>query len=269
MPGIDHRLRFESFGVCAELISDDRGVFEAMREALPPGWRTATAEPGATFRVKTTGEVIRDERALVRRARQPESLVTEFTSALRQHIAENAPDHVFIHAGVVGVDGAAIVIPGKSFSGKTTLVAELVDRGATYYSDEYAVVGDDGLIQPFAQPLSLRPPDSAGGRAGERAGGRDRVPIPHEQTGRDPIRAGVILVTSYEPGADWEPRTGTAAEGASALFENTVQARLRPRQAMRAVSLVARGVAVFTGARGEARQLAEVLLTGTSLIRLD
>ena len=263
MPGIDHRLRFESFGVRAELISDDRGVFDAMREALPPGWRTATAEAGATFRVKTTGEVIRDERALVRRARQPEGLVTEFTSALRQHIAENAPDHVFIHAGVVAVNGAAIVIPGKSFSGKTTLVAELVDRGATYYSDEYAVVGDDGLIQPFAQPLSLRTPDSAGARAGRqaggRAGGRDRVPIPHEQTGRDPIRAGVILVTSYDPGAEWEPTPGTAAEGASALFENTVQAGLRPRQAMRAVSQVARGVAVFTGARGEARQLADVL----------
>ena len=48
------------------------------------------------------------------------------------------PDPVFPTIVTWG-RGRAIVIPGRTFSGKSTLVAELVRAGATYYSDEYAV----------------------------------------------------------------------------------------------------------------------------------
>src|SRR5512144_1671386 len=75
---------------------------------------------------------------------------------LRAHIALQAPDHIFVHAGVVGYAGRAIVIPGLSFSGKTTLVTELVRVGATYYSDEFAVLDDAGLVHPYPKPLSIR-----------------------------------------------------------------------------------------------------------------
>ena len=60
-------------------------------------------------------------------------------SAVRLTIAELAPHQLFIHAGVVAWKGKAIVIPGRSFAGKSTLVAEFVREGAIYYSDEYAV----------------------------------------------------------------------------------------------------------------------------------
>src|SRR5688500_445713 len=53
-----------------------------------------------------------------------------FDSLLRITVAEHAVDRVFIHAGVVGCRGRAVVIPASSFRGKTTLVAELVKRGA-------------------------------------------------------------------------------------------------------------------------------------------
>jgi hypothetical protein len=65
---------------------------------------------------------------------------------LRMYIALNAPEHVFVHAGVVGVGERAIVLPGRSFAGKTTLVAALVRAGAEYWSDEYAVLDADGLV---------------------------------------------------------------------------------------------------------------------------
>ena len=63
-------------------------------------------------------------------------------SQLRLHLGVKAPDTVFIHAGAVAYRGRTIVMPGKSFAGKTMLVAALVDSGATYYSDEFAVIDE-------------------------------------------------------------------------------------------------------------------------------
>ncbi|MEP7147984.1 MAG: hypothetical protein ABI857_03805, partial [Acidobacteriota bacterium] len=77
-----------------------------------------------------------------------------FNSMLRIVVAEHARDCVFIHAGVVGWKGKAIVIPANSFQGKTTLVAELVKNGAEYYSDEYAILDEKGLVHPFPRDLS-------------------------------------------------------------------------------------------------------------------
>ena len=55
------------------------------------------------------------------------------------YIAQRAPRKLFVHAGVVAWKGHAIVIPGRSHSGKTTLVKAFLQAGATYYSDEFAV----------------------------------------------------------------------------------------------------------------------------------
>src|SRR6266850_116074 len=79
-----------------------------------------------------------------------------FESDLRLFVAELAKHRVFVHAGVVGWKGKAIVIPGRSYSGKSTLVSELVKAGATYYSDEYAVFDLRGRVYPFPKALEMR-----------------------------------------------------------------------------------------------------------------
>ena len=66
-------------------------------------------------------------------------------------MAAETRERVFVHAGVVGWKGHAIVIPGRSRSGKTTLVAELVKAGAEYYSDEFAVLDAEGRVHPFPE----------------------------------------------------------------------------------------------------------------------
>jgi len=60
---------------------------------------------------------------------------------------------------VVAWRGRAILLPGRSYVGKSTLVMELVRAGAVYYSDEYAVLDARGRVHPFAQPVALREPD--------------------------------------------------------------------------------------------------------------
>jgi hypothetical protein len=160
-------------------------------------------------------------------------------------IAEMAPHHVFVHAGAVAWRGRAIVIPGRSFSGKTTLVAELVRAGATYYSDEYAVLDERGRVHPYARALSIREDhahrrrlctaDSLGGRRGI-----DAVPV------------GLVVVTAYRRCGAWQPQALSAGRGVLALLGHTVCVRRRPLAALAALkATVARGL-VLEGPRGEA-----------------
>ncbi len=173
---------------------------------------------------------------------------------LRMYIALHAPDHVFVHAGVVGVEDRAIVLPGRSFAGKTTLVAALVKAGAEYWSDEYAVLDADGLVHPYPKPLSVRindtretneqPVESLGGRAGDRA-----LPV------------AVIAFTSYRPEAAWALSARTTGEGAVKLLEHSIAARSRPEQVLAAVRRAASNAVILEGERGDAGQAATALLS--------
>ena len=242
-----YRLVFESFGLVAEVVSEDREIFDSLPGVLPPDWQPAEGEAMARFELTEEGAITVDSKVVVRKR----ASLIRFGSVIRHHLAQHAPAHVFIHAGVVSADGLAIVIPGSPHSGKTTLVAELVRAGATYYSDEYAPVDSAGMIHPYAKPLSIR---SNGAEANVL------VPVPEVNTGRAPIRAGLIVLTSYEPGADWSPEPCTAGEGALGLLEHTIPARSRPQDALQAVGTLAREARVISGARGEASEAAAALL---------
>ena len=241
-----HRLVFECFGVVAEVRTEDEALFEA----LPPGWRPSASAPSVRVAVSGDGVIEVDGET---KSTGGAGTLLRLGAVLRHHLAEHAVRYTFIHAGVVSAAPAAeaIVIPGSTWSGKTTLVAELVAAGATYYSDEYAVVDPDGLIHPFAKPLSIR-----------RGARQTLVAVADSQIATQPARAGLILVTSYQAGARWEPRLGTPGEGAEALLAHTVPARARPGAALAAVSALARGSRVLSGVRGEASAVVEMVLAG-------
>lgn len=65
-------------------------------------------------------------------------LLERFGSTISLDVAEASPLRTFVHAGIVAWGKAAVLIPGRSFSGKTTLVTELVRAGATYCSDGFS-----------------------------------------------------------------------------------------------------------------------------------
>jgi hypothetical protein len=249
---VPQRLVFESFGVVAALVSDDESRAEELTALLPPGWAPADGAPEAEFGLTRDGAISIDGTMVLQPNGDRATTLRRFGSTVRLHLALKAPNRVFIHAGVVSVGGAAIVIPGTSRSGKSTLVDALVRCGATYHSDEYAVVDADGVIEPYAKPLSLRldRPDEPG----------VPVPVPEEQIATGPIRCGLIVVTRYETGARWQPVPMSKGEGALALLRNTVAAQHRPGDALAAVSHVSRTAEVISGARGEADVVARDLL---------
>jgi hypothetical protein len=174
-------------------------------------------------------------------------------SDLRLFVAELAHDRVFVHAGVVAWEGKAIVIPGRSFSGKSTLVAELLRAGAIYYSDEYAVFDKRGRVHPFAKDLEMRDANDwkQTRRAAESFGGR---------IGKKPIPVGKILVTRYKEGSKWRPRQLSAGKAVLALLAHTVSARRQPERALNTLQRVVAEAQTLHGTRGEARELIQSLL---------
>ena len=65
--------------------------------------------------------------------------------------------YLLVHAAVLERQGRALVLPGPSGVGKSTLCAALVARGWRLLSDEVAMIRPrDGLLQPYPRPISLK-----------------------------------------------------------------------------------------------------------------
>lgn len=246
-----HRLRFEAFGCAAQVESDDRELLERVPDILPPGWQRWAGPVGVRFCVFRSGLLTVDGVA-VAEYDEREVVLLALEAVIRRHVALHAPEYLFIHAGVVVMNRSTIVIPGESQSGKTTLVAELLRAGASYYSDEYAVVDRAGYVHAYARPLSIR--------REELAGGARLVPVPDSMIGHDPVKVALVAVTEYRAGARWDPRTCSRAEGALALMRHTVAAGRRPSDTLRMAYQLAAGSETIAGPRGEAREVAHRLL---------
>lgn len=169
---------------------------------------------------------------------------------LHLSIALHATEDVFVHAGVVAWNEMAIVLPGRSRAGKSTLVHELVRAGATYLSDEYARISRNGEIAPYPRPLQLRT------STGRRLVDPQTLGFVAER----PYSPGVVVFTRHLAGAAFSPVAVPPAQAALELFDNTVVADVSPRAATRAVAAVARATLAFRSDRDEAAAVAEAIL---------
>lgn len=78
-------------------------------------------------------------------------------SVIFHTILSHIPDHFVMHAGVVSVEGRAVVLCGEANRGKTTLTLALVREGFKFLSDEVAFIDRRrGVVQPFPRALGLR-----------------------------------------------------------------------------------------------------------------
>ena len=126
------KLVIAAYGVTIEIAVDDPTLLPGVEAILPPGWEDGDpAKVTARFVVGSDGHVALDGE-IVRTGVDEQPTLEALDSGIRSVVACNVPDRVFIHAGVVASEGRAIVLPGASWSGKTTLVAALVRAGATY-----------------------------------------------------------------------------------------------------------------------------------------
>jgi hypothetical protein len=258
----DMEISARAYGVRFRIRVDNPSILPAFMARLPPGTRTCRPSGTESFccsvetRESVTGQpdawlisLDNDVQSLV--GGEAEALDT-FESHVRFEVARRTPRWTFVHAGVVGWHNRAIVIPGKSYSGKSTLVRALVRAGAAYYSDEFAVLDQRGLVYPFAQPLMHR----------TGTGTRKRLSVDElaGTSGRGALPVGMVVVTRYEQDATWNPGTLTPGEGLLAMLANTVRAQAAPARVMRTLARVAETAAIVESPRGDAGDTAATLL---------
>jgi hypothetical protein len=260
-------LTFECHGTVVSMRADALDVLSLVRERLPPGARLLpAAQPDVSYDVRpaldesSSGRYViavrgARDREWVELARVPDAATAALTAAddAEFRIALHAPVKLFVHAAAVAWRSRMLVIPGRTCTGKSTLAAALVRAGAAYYSDEFTVIDDAGLVHPFARPLQLR----AHGGSPRRSVTAASIGV----EGVEPLPLGLVVSAPFRPGARWSPRTMSTGETALALMENAVVARTRPAHAMMRIARALEwGVCGLQGVRGEADDVAQSLL---------
>ncbi|MCY7377328.1 MAG: hypothetical protein LH472_15320 [Pyrinomonadaceae bacterium] len=263
-------LRFQKFGVKIGIQAAKpaylREVYVGLEKIFPNGFEPAAAsEIEYQFSIKSNGSkkdenlefYLNDEKLFENGSREIFFDLVE--SRIRITVAEFAVGKVFLHAGVVGWQGKAIIIPATSFSGKTTLVAELVKKGAAYYSDEYAVLDADGNVEPFPKWLSLRgiiddwtqldcPVEAIGGIAA---------------TGTIPV--GLVLIARYDKAKKsprkWQPRKLSQGAGIMEILPHTLPIRNKPKFVLEVLKKLTNRAIIVKTVRGDAVEFAETLLS--------
>lgn len=251
-----------AYGLRIGIRVSEPGALETLAACLPPRWTPSSSPlvdqlfsfvlggPGPRASTKRFYVAYAGSARIARETdfdRACEALRTQ----IRLFIAEHARRRVFVHAGVVGWQGRAIVLPGRSHAGKSELVAALVRAGASYLSDEYAVFDGHGRVHPYASPLSLRRGESEVRLTAGELGGRSAA---------RPLPVGLVAFAEYHPGARWRPRPLTAAQALLVMVGHAFPVRSKPAATLEAFDRALASAIALKGARGEAEPVAHALL---------
>lgn len=256
-------LSFSAHGVRIGVRVQDPAILDDVVARLPAGARLGSARtveylyslvtPRGPARAGVRPyHLLYVDSARVTRTTERSELLADVERYLEQTLLVAAPRRLFLHAGVIGWRGRALVLPGASHAGKTTLVAELVRAGAHYYSDEYAILDGDGRVHPYPRPLRVRFDGDVDVRP--------VAPATLGAVGKRPLPVSLVALCDYRAGARFGPRTLAPGAAMLALLAHAPAARLKPKVALTTLRPLVRRARVVHGARGEAREAAAQLL---------
>lgn len=202
---------------------------------------------GAGYRYLVSGELILEDFASA-------PVFAQFARDLMIHVANFAPHRIFLHAGVVTWQGRALVLPGASFAGKTTLTAALLRAGASYFSDEYAVIDSEGMVHPYARDLQVR-----------RPGEEHQIGIAPAEFGcvaaaNLPASVALVVFARYLPEAQWAPQPISRGMAVLEMLRHTIPVQRTPGRVMAALSRMVEYATAWTTDRGDADLAAGALL---------
>jgi hypothetical protein len=253
-------LSFFSYGVKLELRIPD-ALLSQLTWPIVPGAEFAdegradaalTVQAGRSVEGEARYEIA-ENGAVLSAVSSVEAVACAVESWAQLTVATLAKGLVFVHAGVVRWKDRAIVVPGRSLSGKSTLVLSLVERGADYYSDEYAIFDSEGRVHPYWRLPKLRAAHDqkvAGSLLGGTLNGAPPKPVP----------LGWVLISRYEAASRWHPRRLSCGKTLLGLLDNTVPLRCRPEESVKVLARAVKNAQGFEGLRGEAADFADQVL---------
>lgn len=186
-------------------------------------------------------------------AAEPVRLAPELVRVVDETVIRRLNPVRAMHAAVVAFGDGALLLPASSHSGKSFLAAELLRRGAVYYSDEYALIDPQGQVHPYPRPLLVR------------NGTPEQKPVLPEECGSQaataPAAVRWIIGLRYAPGNAWKIAPIPQSEGVLLLLQNTPHVWARTPDLPDTLRQAVAGAACFLGARGEASEAANQILS--------
>jgi hypothetical protein len=142
--------------------ADLADYIESILAPLATGKNGDADSPPHVFSVVDNGErfknryaVYFDGQHIVRTPSEHLALVYLLWQLNRAVVAES-DRYLLLHSAAAEFGGSALLLPAPMNSGKTTLVAGLVNRGFGYLTDEAAAIDPASLdVDPFPKPLSI------------------------------------------------------------------------------------------------------------------
>jgi hypothetical protein len=253
-----HEFHIGAFGLSITLAGDCPGTVLNLQRHLLPWFPRVPASAGSRHLLLSiwSGPLpgrFRLERnhSLLHSDVGESSLLLLLQQTVEEEILQHSPDFVAVHSGVVVYDDVAILLPGQSQSGKSTLVRELIARGAEYSSDEFAMIDRCGRIHPWPRALMVRDADSV------------QHPIPARDLGANvrsvPARAGLILFLRYDRDARFQVSPVNQSGALLGLLRNTPHTLADSPRILQPLTSVVTAAVAHEGVRGDAAQAADGL----------
>lgn len=248
-----HGFGISAFGWRVAILADCENTRAVLDRYLFPWLRRSAAEPEkadaafwvqpaqAGFQVCAAGQTLASSATL-------ETLIPQLQNLLDQEMVNRFTGVVAVHAGVAAFGGSAVLLPGPSRAGKSTLVAELVRRGCVYFSDEYALIDHVGRAHPYPRAMMLRNglPEARPVLVSEWEG----------TVGNGPAPVRLVLALEHAPGSSWDILRVPQSEMLLTLLKNTPHSVSESRDLVAPLLRVSEGAACFAGVRGEAADAA-------------
>ena len=148
-------LRLESRGLAAAELDALDYIFTGFTTAAPPGPAQIELVPASD----TGGFVVIDAGVPRQRAPGADDLLADVARKVHRIFRDGDNDQLYLHGSVVS-DAAgtcALILMGRSESGKSVLTHELARRGLTYLGDDMAAWQiSGGRFVAYPRPLTLR-----------------------------------------------------------------------------------------------------------------
>lgn len=171
-------------------------------------------------------------------------LLRELIDRLDRMLVERLTKLHAVHAGAVLIGDKALLLPGASHAGKSSLVAELLRRGAVCFSDEYALVDSQGWVHAYPRALLVR-------------GNTDLQTALRAEECKSTVASvaapvGWILALQYDRSVGWAVNPMSQSSALLTLLQNTPHVFSQRIEMLTAFRRAVENAECYVGHRGEA-----------------